>query len=100
MQAPQSRPRLEAANEVRLQSLQDIVVLAAEKRDAKLREEIEKFVRLVSLEPGKIEFNPAPGAPQDLSGRLAARLKDWTGERWVVSVNARVAGGRHHALGT
>ncbi len=87
-----SEPRLQAANEVRLETLADIVALISENRDVKLREEIEKFVRLVSIEPGMIEFNPAPGAPQDLSGRLAGRLKAWTGQRWIVSINSQIDG--------
>ncbi len=86
----QSRPK--AANEISFETVADIAALAGVKRDAKLREEIEKFVRIVKLEPGRIEYNPGPGAPEDLSGRLAARLKDWTGERWVVSVNSRTRG--------
>ncbi|WP_306252267.1 DNA polymerase III subunit gamma/tau [Parvularcula sp. IMCC14364] len=91
LSAPQSH--LQAANETRFETVADLANLAGVKRDAKLREEIEKFVRIVKLEPGRIEFNPAPGAPEDLSGRLAAQLKNWTGERWVVSVNARAKGG-------
>ena len=92
MASLQPVPKLQAANELRLETLADIIALTREKRDAKLREEIEKYVRLVRLEPGRIEFNPAPGAPRDLAGRLAGRLKEWTGERWAVSVNSREQG--------
>lgn len=81
-----------AANEIHLETLSDVVALARANRDAKLRAEIEKYLRLISMEPGRIEFNPAPGAPKDLSGRLASRLKEWTGKRWAVSVNSHKEG--------
>jgi DNA polymerase-3 subunit gamma/tau len=34
-----------------------------------------------------IEFNPAPGAPVELAGRLSQRLRDLTGARWSVLVS-------------
>ena len=38
---------------------------------------------------GAIEFEPAPGAPSNLAQRLAARLKEWTGQPWLVATDAR-----------
>ena len=89
---PGAHPQMVAANQVRLSSLTDVVALARQNREAKLRSEIERYVRVVKFEPGLIEFNPADGAPHDLAGRMATKLKDWTGERWVVTVNARAKG--------
>ncbi|HEX4572464.1 MAG TPA: DNA polymerase III subunit gamma/tau, partial [Dongiaceae bacterium] len=37
--------------------------------------------------PGRIEFRPSPQAPANLANRLGARLTEWTGRRWVVSVS-------------
>jgi len=62
--------------------------LAAVKRlDFKLFDDAETFLRLVRYRPGLIEFTPAPGAPQDLAGRLAQMLRTATGERWAVTVS-------------
>ena len=33
-----------------------------------------------------IEFRPHPRAPRTLAGDLQQKLKDWTGERWAVSI--------------
>jgi len=94
--APQANyhaaPKMEAANQTRLSSLKDLVALCSQNRDARLRHEIENFVRIVKFEPGVIEFHPADGAPRNLAGRIAAKLKDWTGERWTVSINTREKG--------
>ena len=55
--------------------------------DFKTYHEAEEYIRLTRYRPGVIEFNPAPGAPQDLSGRLGQVLRTVTGERWVISVS-------------
>ena len=65
---------------------EDEVALIGRMRDVKLLVEVEKGVRLVHYAPGRIEFEPAPGAPRDLAQTLAQRLQGWTGARWGVSV--------------
>jgi len=65
----------------------DIVELADEKRDAKLRVALEMFVRIVRFEPGRIEMSLADGAPADFLPDLQQKLKAWTGKRWVVAVS-------------
>ncbi len=34
-----------------------------------------------------IEFEPSPGAKDDLAKTVARRLLEWTGERWLVAVS-------------
>ncbi len=67
---------------------EDVIALIRSKRDGLLLNEVEKFVRLARYEPGMIEFQPAPGAPNEFPGTLKRRLENWTGVRWVVSVVA------------
>ena len=55
--------------------------------DFKLHDDLETFLRLVRYRPGLIEFNPAPGAPADLPGRLGQVLRAATGYRWAVLVS-------------
>ncbi|MEO0363677.1 MAG: DNA polymerase III subunit gamma/tau, partial [Pseudomonadota bacterium] len=83
---PSLAPDVRAEALTAYQSFEQVVALIAEKRDAKLRTDVEDFVRLVRYAPGRIEFEPAPGAPRDLAQALAARLSAWTGARWMVSV--------------
>jgi DNA polymerase-3 subunit gamma/tau len=63
-----------------------VVELIRERRDMKLLYEVEESLRLVRYSPGRIEFEPGPGAAQDLAARLGQRLQGWTGQRWGVSV--------------
>ncbi|WP_128253336.1 DNA polymerase III subunit gamma/tau [Falsirhodobacter deserti] len=67
-------------------TFESVVGLIREKRDMKLLTEVELGLRLVSYQPGRIEFEPGPAAPRDLAARLAQRLQVWTGQRWGVSV--------------
>jgi len=63
-----------------------VVDLIRANRDVKLLVEVENHLRLARYSPGRIEFEPAPGAPRDLAATLAQRLQSWTGTRWGVSV--------------
>jgi DNA polymerase-3 subunit gamma/tau len=66
-------------------SFEDVARLIDERRDIGLKLDLEKYVRPVSFRPGAIEFEPVPGAPANLAQRLSARLKEWTGQPWLVA---------------
>ncbi len=70
----------------RYPSFDHVVELIRVNRDVKLLVEVENGVRLVSYQPGRIEFTPAPQAPTDLAPRLGSALQRWTGNRWAVSI--------------
>src|SRR6185437_3087711 len=59
--------------------------LIERRRDIALKLDVERYVRPISFRPGAIEYEPAPGAPANLAQRLVGRLKDWTGERWLIA---------------
>jgi len=63
-----------------------VVELIRQKRDMLLLNEVETDLRLARYAPGRIEFEPEPGARADLASRLGQRLQGWTGARWGVSV--------------
>ncbi|MFQ5622559.1 MAG: DNA polymerase III subunit gamma/tau [Paracoccaceae bacterium] len=79
----------------RFAAFDDVVALIHARRDIGLLIEVENHLRLAKYSPGRIEFEPTPDAPADLAQRLAGRLRNWTGVRWVVSV---VAGGGGETL--
>ncbi len=65
-----------------------VVDLIRSKRDMVLLNEVETGLRLARYSPGRIEFEPTPGAKPDLAARLGQRLQGWTGGRWGVSIVA------------
>ncbi len=73
------------------QTFEDVARLIDEKRDVMLQIDVEKHLRPISFRPGAIVFEPADGAPVDLASRLASRLKEWTGQTWLVA--AETGGG-------
>ena len=64
-----------------------VVDLVRSQRDVKLLVEVESCIRLVSYQPGRIEFTPTNDAPSDLSQRLGGALQRWTGARWAITLS-------------
>ncbi len=85
------RPVAQPEGAALLQTFEDVVKLIDAKRDVTLKLDVERFVRLVDFKPGVISFEPAPGAPANLSQRLSGRLREWTGQRWMMDLQV---GGR------
>ncbi|ANM02327.1 DNA polymerase III subunit gamma/tau [Rhizobium phaseoli] len=77
---------------VPVNTIGDIVDLAAEKRDVKLKALVRNFVRPVRIEPGRLDVNLTEGAPGTLLNELAVKLKEWTGIHWIVSTSREEGG--------
>jgi DNA polymerase-3 subunit gamma/tau len=72
-----------------LARFEDVVALAEAQRDIQLKIALERDVRLVSFEQGRIEFALAPGGAPNLHQTLARRLQEWTGERWMAAISQK-----------
>jgi len=85
--APQAQasPQVSGEPVAVLNTFEDMLALIEKKRDIALKLDVERYVRPISFRPGAIEYEPAPGAPPNLAQRLVGRLKDWTGERWLIA---------------
>jgi DNA polymerase-3 subunit gamma/tau len=64
------------------------VALATEKRDLAIKSALERDVRVVRFEDGRLEIALEASAPKTLTGELSKKLADWTGRRWMVIVSA------------
>jgi DNA polymerase-3 subunit gamma/tau len=71
-----------------LSHFEDLIALAAEKRDVSLKSALERDVRLVRFEDGQLEIALESSAAKMLVGELSKKLHDWTGRRWMVVVSA------------
>src|SRR5712691_4282488 len=89
--APAQRAPELAARGVAVARFEDLIALADEKRDLATRTALERDVRLVRFEDGKLEIALEAGAPKSLVHELSRKLAEWTGRRWLVVVSA--AGG-------
>jgi DNA polymerase III subunit gamma/tau len=67
---------------------EDLIALAASRRDLQMKSALERDVRLVRLEDGKLEIALEPGAAKTLVNDLSRKLAEWTGRRWLIVVSA------------
>jgi DNA polymerase-3 subunit gamma/tau len=84
---PVAQPQARATEAPRLETFADLIALAGQKRELKLKNALESTVRLVRFEPGKIEVALTEHASPGLAGELSRRLEQWTGQRWMVAVS-------------
>ncbi|MCU4181299.1 DNA polymerase III subunit gamma/tau [Bosea sp. BH3] len=84
--APAPVARAVAAPAAIVASLEDVIALASQNRDIGLKLALERDVRPVRFEAGRIEFSLAEGASRTLAQDLSRRLKEWTGQTWMVAI--------------
>jgi DNA polymerase-3 subunit gamma/tau len=84
--SPTSQPQAEATPSVRLETFADLVAHAGAERELKLKHALERNVRVIRFEPGRIEIQFAGDAPSGFIAELGRKLQDWTGARWVISI--------------
>jgi DNA polymerase III subunit gamma/tau len=83
-----NEPAQAAEPVVALARFEDLIALAAEKRDLTIKAALERDVRLVRFEDGQLEISVLPSAPKTLVGDLSRKLAAWTGRRWMVAVSS------------
>ena len=83
-----NEPAQAAEPVVALVRFEDLIALAAEKRDLTIKAALERDVRLVRFEDGQLEISVLPSAPKTLVGDLSRKLAAWTGRRWMVAVSS------------
>ncbi|WP_127073297.1 DNA polymerase III subunit gamma/tau [Pelagibacterium lentulum] len=94
---PQSQPQAQPVSQPRAQavalpdprSYDQLVALAGEKRDILLKHALESDLKPVTFETGRIEVALTPTANPSIVSALSAKLKDWTGRPWMVTVSTK-----------
>lgn len=71
-----------------LARFEDLIALAAARRDIQLKTVLERDVRLVRFEDGHLEIALEPDVSKAAIGDLSRRLGDLTGRRWIVVVSS------------
>jgi DNA polymerase III subunit gamma/tau len=76
-----------AAHSAAFARFADLIAFVGEQRDLQLKAALERDVRLVRFEDGKLEIALEPSAAKTLVGDLGRRLTALTGRRWMVAVS-------------
>jgi DNA polymerase-3 subunit gamma/tau len=77
----------QAAPTLAIGTFEQLIALAAEKRDIPVKLALERDVRLVRCEDGQLEIALEPTAPRTFVHDLQRKLAAWTGKRWIVVVS-------------
>src|SRR5262249_16153929 len=84
-QTPNEMPAVNAGEFRAVKSFEDLIGLAAEKRDLSIKSALERDVRLVRFEDGTLEIALEAGARKTLIGGPSKKSAIWRGRRWVVA---------------
>ena len=87
---PRSVEEAPAPQGLIIRNFEELVKLATDKRDLRVKTALERDVRLVRCEDGQLEIALEQGAQHSLVNDLAAKLKAWTGRQWVVVLSREV----------
>ena len=84
--APSSSPPAAPREPVSFTDFASLVAFVGERRDVKLKGELERFVRPVTVTAQRIEIALERDAPAGLPNELMRKLEAWTGRRTLVTV--------------
>jgi len=90
--APEAMSVAEPMSDQQFVNLADIAAKAETERDAMLYYNLRENVHEVAFEQGRIEIRPNEDAPRDLAQELSGKLKEWTSQRWIVTINSEAEG--------
>ena len=71
------------------QSLEDIIKICLEKKELKLKYELENYVNLVSFSNNIIEISFNEKLGKDFVKDLSEKLFNWTNRRWIISFSKK-----------
>ena len=77
-----------AATPLAIGRFEELIALAAQKRDLAVKTALERDVRLVRCEDGRLEIALEKSAAKTLANDLARKFSQWTNRRWMVIVSA------------
>ena len=84
-------PATDSAPAMVVGRFEDLIALAAQKRDLGVKAALERDVRLVRCEDGRLEIALESSAAKMLVNDLSRKFSEWTGRRWMVVVSAEAA---------
>ena len=72
---------------IEIKSFQDLINLANKEKEIELKYDLERNVKLVSFNRGKIDISFNEKLNKNFIKNLTEKLLSWTGERWIISLS-------------
>ena len=82
---PEVKPEIKAIYKNLINSFDDLLDVCTQKKEIKLKYELEKNVNLVKFEINSIEISFNDNLDKDFVKDLSSKLFEWTGERWIIT---------------
>ena len=82
---PEIRKEIKEEKKNLIHSFDDLIDICNEKKEMKLKYDLEKNVNLVNFEKNRIEISFNYNLDKNFVKDLSSKLFDWTGERWIIS---------------
>ena len=76
---------IKAINKNLINSFNDLLDVCSQKKEIKLKYELEKNVNLVKFERNRIEISFNDNLDKDFVKDLSLKLFEWTDERWIIT---------------
>ncbi len=74
-------------SKIEIVSFQDLIDLANKEKEIELKYDLERNVKLVSFNSGKINITFNEKLNKNFIKNLTEKLLQWTGERWIISLS-------------
>ena len=80
-----------ANNKIKIKNFNDLLYVVSQKKEVELKFDIERHMKLVSFDIGKIEIGFNDKLNKNFIKNLTEKLSLWTGERWIISLSKKNA---------
>ena len=82
---PKIKSRVIDEDKISINSFNDLLNICNEKKEIKLKYELEKNVNLVNFEKSRLEISFNDNLDKNFVKDLSIKLFDWTKERWIIT---------------
>ncbi|MDA9605708.1 DNA polymerase III subunit gamma/tau [Candidatus Pelagibacter sp.] len=84
-QKPEVKPEIKIIDKNLINSFEDLLDICTQKKEIKLKYELEKNVNLVKFERNRIEISFNDNLDKGFVKDLSSKLYEWTTERWIIT---------------
>jgi len=79
----------ETTSKLFINTFEELIELCIQKKEIKLKYELEANVNLVTFDQGRIEIAFNENLDKDFIKELSSKLYDWTSLRWIISLSKK-----------
>ena len=86
---PDNQTEIKAQEKLFVNSFKDLLNICNEKREIKLKHELENNVNIVSFDKNRLDISFNENLDKNFVKDLSSKLFEWTSERWIISFSKK-----------